>query len=334
MNNVYIIAEAGVNHNGDINMALELVDMAAKAGADAIKFQTFIPENVISKHAEKAEYQLNSTNKQESQLDMVRKLYLSEVEFIKLKERCLEKSIEFISSPFDMDSIETLTRIGVNKIKIPSGEITNLPYLRKVGKLNISLIVSTGMSNVEEIDQCIKILCEAGTSRDKISILHCNTEYPTPAKDANLNAIITIKNEFKLITGYSDHTCGIHFPVAAVALGAQIIEKHFTLDRTLEGPDHIASIEVEELSDMVKAIRDIEKGLGSGVKVPSPSEIKNIVIARKSLVAKEDINKGDIFSENNLTIKRPGTGISPMNWDEYIGKVATHDFYQDDLIHD
>jgi len=334
MAGVYIIAEAGVNHNGDINMALELIDMAAKTGADAIKFQTFIPENVISQHAKKADYQLNYTDKQESQLDMVKKLYLSEPDFVKLKKRCIEKNIEFISSPFDMDSIDILTNIGVSKIKIPSGEITNLPYLRKIGKLNIPLIISTGMADVEEIDECLSVLLSSGTHKNNLSLLHCNTEYPTPPKDANLKAIVTLKERFKLNTGYSDHTQGIHFPVAAVAMGAQIIEKHFTLDRTLEGPDHIASIEVDDLADMVKSIREIEIGLGSGIKVPSASETKNIPIARKSIVAKVAIKEGELFTEKNLTTKRPGSGISPMNWDDYIGKVSNCSYHQDDLIHD
>lgn len=332
MNKVYIIAEAGVNHDGKFDVAIELIDRAAEAGADAVKFQTFIPENVISKRAKKAEYQLDTTNKNESQLDMVKKLCLQPDDFKRLQQHCNIKNIEFLSSPFDMDSIDTLTDLNLTTIKIPSGEITNLPYLRKIGSLNINIILSTGMSTITDISNCIDILIKSGTLRENISLLHCNTEYPTPPCDVNLNAIATLKKTFKLKTGFSDHTRGIHFPIAAVTLGAEIIEKHFTLDKTLEGPDHRASIDPEELTAMVKHIRDIELGMGTGIKEPTASETKNIEIARKSIIAKVSIKKGDVFTIDNITTKRPGTGISPMDWDIVIGKPAEKDYQEDDII--
>ena len=329
---VFIIAEAGVNHNGKINVALKQVDAAVAAGADAVKFQTFIPGKVISRFAEKAEYQKLTTDKEETQLDMSRRLELDKDEHEQLLQHCNSKNIEFLSSPFDNESIDFLVSLGLKRIKVPSGEITNLPYLRKIGKSGKSLIVSTGMANLKEIDTALNILEMAGTSRKQITVLHCNTEYPTPMIDVNLRAMFTIQNELGVQVGYSDHTLGIEVPIAAVALGATVIEKHFTLDRTLPGPDHRASLEPDELKAMVRAIRNIEKAMGDGVKNPSPSETKNIPIARKSIVAKKPIKKGERFSENNLTVKRPGSGISPMEWDDYIGKHSGKEYQADDLI--
>jgi|TARA_B100000315_G_scaffold260430_1_gene321744 N,N'-diacetyllegionaminate synthase len=329
---VFIIAEAGVNHNGKINVALKQVDAAVAAGADAVKFQTFIPGKIISRFAEKAEYQKLTTDKEETQLDMSRRLELDKDEHEQLLQHCNRNNIEFLSSPFDNESIDFLVSLGLKRIKVPSGEITNLPYLRKIGKSGKSLIVSTGMANLKEIDTALNILEMAGTSHKQITVLQCNTEYPTPMIDVNLRAMFTIQNELGVQVGYSDHTLGIEVPIAAVALGATVIEKHFTLDRTLPGPDHRASLEPDELKAMVKAIRNIEKAMGDGVKKPSPSETKNIPIARKSIVAKKPIKKGERFSENNLTVKRPGSGISPMEWDDYIGKRSGKEYHADDLI--
>jgi len=330
MNKVYIIAEAGVNHNGDIGLAKKLINKAVEAGVDAVKFQTFISEKVISKYAKKAEYQIENTkNSSETQLEMVKKLELSFNEFIELKEYCDKKEIEFLSTAFDFESIEFLRKLGMKTWKIPSGEITNLPYLRKISEVADRIVMSTGMSNLEEIEQALKILNKA---KDKITILHCNTEYPTPMKDVNLKAMNLIKEKFEVEVGYSDHTLGIEVPIAAVALGAKVIEKHFTLDKTMEGPDHKASLEPDELKKMVKCIRNIELALGEEKKEASPSEIKNKEIARKSIVAKCDIKKGEIFSEDNLTVKRPGNGVSPMEWDNVIGKIAHRDFLEDELI--
>ncbi|MCF2700354.1 N-acetylneuraminate synthase [Fusobacterium mortiferum] len=330
MNRVYIIAEAGVNHNGKIELAKKLVDKAVEAKVDAIKFQTFISKNLVSKVAKKAEYQIENTkNSSETQLEMVKKLELSFNEFIELKEYCDKKEIEFLSTAFDFESIEFLKRLGMKTWKIPSGEITNLPYLRKISEVADRIIMSTGMSNLEEIEQALKIL---NKDKDKIIILHCNTEYPTPIEDVNLKAMNLIKEKFEVEVGYSDHTLGIEVPIAAVALGAKVIEKHFTLDKTMEGPDHKASLEPDELKKMVECIRNIELALGEEKKEASPSEEKNKEIARKSIVAKCDIKKGEIFSEDNLTVKRPGNGISPMEWDNVIGKIAHRDFLEDELI--
>lgn len=327
---VYIIAEAGVNHNGDINLAKRLIDKAIEAKVDAVKFQTFISENVVSKNAKKADYQVKNTEKgEETQLEMVKKLELSFKEFEELKKYCDDKGIEFLSTPFDFESIEFLKNLGMKTWKIPSGEITNLPYLRKISKIADKIILSTGMSDLEEIKSALKIL---NFDKNKISVLHCNTEYPTPMKDVNLKAMSLLKKEFDVEIGYSDHTLGIEVPVAAVAMGAKIIEKHFTLDKTMEGPDHRASLEPEELKEMVRSIRNIELALGIEKKEASPSEIKNKEIARKSIVAKRNIRKDEIFSEENLTVKRPGNGISPMRWDEIIGKKAIKDFEEDELI--
>ncbi len=327
---VFIIAEAGDNHNGSYENALKLVDKAVEAGADCVKFQTFITENVISKFAEKAEYQKENTNAEETQFEMVKKLELSFDEFRKIKEYCDEKKILFLSTPFDLDSIEFLQSIDIPFWKIPSGEITNLPYLIKIAKTGKDVIMSTGMCQMEEIKETLEILKENGAG--KVTLLHCNTEYPTPFCDVNLNAMKTIKEECHLEVGYSDHTIGIEVPIAAVAMGACVIEKHFTLDKNMEGPDHKASLEPEELKEMVTVIRNIERAMGNGKKCPSESEQKNIIIARKSIVANCDIKKGEILTEDKLYIKRPGNGISPMKWYEVIGKEAVKDFKKDELI--
>lgn len=330
MKKVFVIAEAGVNHNGSYKLAEKLIDAAVEAHADAVKFQTFISEKCICRNASKAVYQKEVTNNKESQLEMVKKLELSFEEFCKLKEYCDRKNIMFLSTPFDYDSIEFLNNMDMPIFKIPSGEITNYPYLKKVGSLKKKVILSTGMSTVEEIRSAVNILKDNGTT--DISILHCNTEYPTPIEDVNLNAIRTLKEEFKTQVGYSDHTMGIEIPIAAAAIGADIIEKHFTLDRNMEGPDHKASLEPEELKNMIQCIRNIEKAMGNGEKVVSKSEAKNIHIARKSIVANCLIKKGEKFTESNLTCKRPGSGISPMKWNEVIGKTAKRDFNEDELI--
>lgn len=330
MNKVLIIAEAGVNHNGDIITAKKMVDVAQKAGVDYIKFQTFVPENLVSRYAEKAEYQKETTDATESQLDMLRKLSLSEAEFISLKEYCDEVGIGFISTPFDMESIDFLEKLDVDFWKIPSGEITNLPYLEKIARTGRKVILSTGMSDIQEIKVAVKVLAEGGTP--EIVLLHCNTQYPTPFEDVNLSAMNTIAKATGKKVGYSDHTKGIEVPIAAVAMGASVIEKHFTLDKKMEGPDHKASLEPFELTQMVSAIRHIEEALGTGIKEPTASEKGNINIVRKSIVAACKISKGDILSEQNLTTKRPGNGISPMKWHEVIGKTAPRDFSEDELI--
>ncbi len=331
-NKTYIIAEAGVNHNGSLETAYRLIDAAKNSGADAVKFQSFKADSLVSKKAEKAEYQKLTTSSNESQYEMIKKLELSLEDHHKLIDYCLKKEIQFLSSPFDLDSIDLLNDLGLEIFKIPSGEIINLPYLRKIGKFNKKVILSTGMSDLGEIEDAINILIENGTDREKITVLQCNTEYPTPYEDVNLKVMLTIKNAFNVKVGYSDHTKGIEVPIAAVALGAEVIEKHFTLDRHMEGPDHKASLEPNELKQMVESIRNIEKALGDGIKKPSKSELKNKPIARKSLVALKRIEKGELFTENNLGIKRPGNGISPMRWDEVIGKKASKDFELDDLI--
>jgi len=329
----FIIAEAGVNHNGSLERAIQMVDMAAEAGADAIKFQTFKAEKVISRTAAKAEYQKATTGEEESQLEMVKKLELDEDAHKQLFAHCQEMGIQFLSTPFDLDSIDLLVRLGLHMFKIPSGEITNLPYLRKLGALSKRLILSTGMADLGEIEDALDILTEAGTPIHNITVLHCNTEYPTPFEDVNLRAMLTIKNAFPGVSvGYSDHTVGIEISIAAVAMGATIVEKHFTLDRTMEGPDHRASLEPAELKAMVGAIRNVEKAIGNGIKRPSTSEMKNKPIARKSIVAAKPIATGDLFTVNNLTVKRPGTGISPMRWDEVIGKKADRNYEADTPI--
>lgn len=329
----FIIAEAGVNHNGSLETAMKMVDVAARAGADAIKFQTFKAEKIISKTAPKADYQNETTSPIESQLEMVKKLELDEEAHKKLYEYCKKKRIIFLSTPFDLESIDLLDRLGLEIFKIPSGEITNLPYLRKLGTLRKRLILSTGMADLGEIEDALEVLTSAGTYLDNITVLHCNTEYPTPFEDVNLNAILTIKNAFPGISvGYSDHTLGIEMPIAAVTMGAEIIEKHFTLDKKSPGPDHRASLEPHELTAMIRSIRNIEKAMGTGIKKPSPSELKNKTIARKSIVAACKIIKGQVFTEKNLAVKRPGIGISPMRWNEVQGRKATKIYKEDDPI--
>jgi N,N'-diacetyllegionaminate synthase len=318
MNRTFIIAEAGVNHNGSLDMALQMVDVAASVGADAVKFQTFKAEKVIAAHAPKADYQKETTDSGESQLEMVRKLELDETAHIRLLTRCQEKGIQFLSTPFDLDSIDLLVRIGLNIFKIPSGEITNLPYLRKLGALNKQIILSTGMADMGEIEDALGVLINSGTPLENITVLHCNTEYPTAFEDVNLKAMQTIGNAFGVAIGYSDHTPGIEVAIAAVAMGAAVIEKHFTMDRDFPGPDHKASLEPGELKAMVQAIRNIEKALGDGIKKPAPSEYKNKPIVRKSIVAARSIRRGETFTVENLMIKRPGTGISPMCWDDIL----------------
>lgn len=328
-NKIFIIAEAGVNHNGDINLAYKLVDNAKNAGADAVKFQTFKSANLASKFAEKADYQNNNENSH-SQLEMLKKLELSFNEFEKLKNYCFDKKIIFMSTPFDNESIEYLASLDMEIFKIPSGELTNLPYLRKINLLKKEVIVSTGMADIKEIEEALKALslCK------KISLLHCTTSYPTPFEHVNLNAMFSLKEMFRLPVGYSDHTKGIVIPIAAAALGAQIIEKHFTLDKNMEGPDHKASLNPKELYDMVKAVRNVEKALGSFEKKITPIEIDNKLVARKSIVASKNILKGERFSEENICAKRPGTGISPMFWDSVIGKESKRNYYTDELIID
>ncbi|MBU4464198.1 MAG: N-acetylneuraminate synthase [Proteobacteria bacterium] len=333
MKKTFIIAEAGVNHNGNLDMALQMVDAAVAAGADAVKFQTFKAEKMIASGAPKAGYQMEATGLDESQLEMVKKLELDEAAHKTLLNHCQEKNIQFLSTPFDLESIDLLNELGLDIFKIPSGEITNLPYLRKIGALKKEIILSTGMADLGEIKDALGVLTGAGTRLEKITVLHCNTAYPTPFEDVNLRAMLTIKATFPSIqVGYSDHTPGIEIPIAAVAMGAAVIEKHFTLDKNMEGPDHRASLEPDELKDMVKAIRNIETALGNGIKKPSPSELKNKPIARKSIVAAQAIAAGEKFTNDKLTAKRPGTGISPMRWDETIGKKSSRNFKADDLI--
>jgi N,N'-diacetyllegionaminate synthase len=329
---VLIIAEAGVNHNGDINLARQLINVAARAGADLVKFQTFIADKLVTKHAEKADYQNQTTDASESQYDMIRNLELTRDMHVSLIEYCESQGIQFFSTGFDPESIDLLADLGLESFKVPSGEITNLPYLRHVGQYGKPVILSTGMSNLNEIKMALSILEQAGTPLDRITVLHCNTEYPTPMIDVNLSAMLTIRDTLGVEVGYSDHTSGIEVAIAAVALGAKVIEKHFTLDRNLPGPDHQASLEPDELKEMVVAIRNIEKAMGDGIKRPSSSEAKNKSIVRKSLVAACAIREGEVFGEHNLTVKRPGTGLSPMRWDEVVGCKSPRDFFQDELI--
>lgn len=330
MNKVFIIAEAGVNHNGSIEIAKKLIDAAVEAKVDAIKFQTFTAENLVSKQAQKAEYQLQTTEDNESQYEMIKKLELDYEAHKLLIDYCHKKGIMFLSAPFDLKSIDLLAELDIAIFKIPSGEITNLPYLEKIGKLNKKIILSTGMCTLEEIEQALIVLKKQGAV--DIIVLHCNTEYPTPMKDVNLKAMQTMGEALGVTIGYSDHTIGIEVPIAAVAMGARVIEKHFTLDKNMEGPDHKASLEPKELKEMVKAIRNIELALGSGIKQPTASEKKNKDIARKSIVAKCHVYKGDILTEDNITIKRPGNGISPMRWYEVLGTVSNKEYEEDELI--
>lgn len=332
MSKVVIIAEAGVNHNGSFEMACRLADEAKRAGADYVKFQTGIPENVISVRAEQAEYQKHNTGTSESQLDMVRKIMLRPDDFKSLKEYCDSIGIRFLSTPFDLDSIDILKPLEMDLWKIPSGEITNLPYLRKIASMGQPVVMSTGMSRLGEVDDAVGVLLDGDLTLDMITLLHCNTEYPTPYTDVNLRAMLALRDAIGCRVGYSDHTLGIEVPVAAVAMGAEVIEKHFTLDKTLPGPVHVASLEPAELKAMVSAIRHTEAALGSGRKDVSPSERKNIAIARKSIIAARPISKGERFSHDNLTVKRPGNGISPMLWDTVVGLEAPRDFEPDELI--
>lgn len=332
MNKVIVIAEAGVNHNGDIDLAKRLIDVAADAGADYVKFQTFKAENIASKNAMKAGYQKRTTSGDESQLQMLKKLELQYDDHLTLIDYCNNRSIQFLSTPFDLDSISLLKGLGIELGKIPSGEITNLPYLEKMAKNFSELIMSTGMADIDEIENAIAVIQSTGFPKNKLTVLHCNTEYPTPFDDVNLKAMQTIASSLGVKVGYSDHTLGIEVPIAAVALGAEVIEKHFTLDRSMEGPDHRASLEPAELVAMVASIRNIEKALGDGSKQPSESEKKNIGIVRKSIVAIRPIQKGEILTEENIGIKRPGNGVSPMKWKKALGTAAIKDFNEDELI--
>ena len=332
-NRAFIIAEAGVNHNGDIELAKKLIDMAVDANVDAVKFQTFKAKNLVSKNAQKANYQKENMNDNDnSQFNMLKKLELDEDTHKELIAYCKAKNIMFLSTPFDHNSIDMLNNLGLEIFKIPSGEITNLPYLRDIGSLKKKIILSTGMADIGEIEDALDILIEAGTLKSDITVLHANTMYPTPMEDVNLKAMVTIGNTFNIDFGYSDHTLGIEVPISAVALGAKVIEKHFTLDKTMEGPDHKASLEPTELKAMVIAIRNIEIALGSSIKKPSKSETPNIEIARKSIVANCSIKKGDILNKDNLAVKRPANGINPMRWDDIIGSIALKDYNEDELI--
>lgn len=330
MKRTFIIAEAGVNHNGNMDIAKKLIDVAKDAGADAVKFQTFKAEKIVTKKMDMAEYQKANKPNEKSQYTLLKQLELSTENHLELIEYCNQVGVEFMSTPFDIESAHFLNELNLSTFKIPSGEITNLPYLREIAKLNKKIIISTGMATLGEIEAVLNIFRKSG--QEDITVLHCNTEYPTPMEDVNLNAMDTIKKAFKVKVGYSDHTLGIEIPVAAVAMGATVIEKHFTLDRNLEGPDHKASLEPMELKQMIESIRNIEKALGDGIKYPSKSERKNIDIARKIIVADTDIKYGEVFSECNLTTKRAGGGISPMQWDEIIGRKAKRDFLKDESI--
>lgn len=329
---VFIIAEAGVNHNGSIHLAKKLINVAADAGVDAIKFQTFKAQNLATIYAKKANYQKNLNSKNETQFNMLKRFELNKKMHIDLISHCKIKKIKFLSSPFDLESIDLLNILGLKIFKIPSGEITNLPYLRYIGKLNKKIILSTGMSYMKEVKSAFNILISSGTKKNNITVLHATTEYPTPMEDVNLNAMISIGKELDVSFGYSDHTLGIEVDIAAVALGAKCIEKHFTLDRNMEGPDHKASLEPDQLKEMVKAIRNIELALGSNIKKPTNSELQNIKIARKSIVARTQIKKGEILNENNISVKRPSGGINPMKWDEVLGSKAQKDYKKDEII--
>ena len=331
-NHVIIIAEAGVNHNGNYDLAVKMVREARKAGADYVKFQTAVPELVISSIAPKAEYQKETTGNEQSQLEMCRAIHLPLSAYAPLKQVCDDEGIGFMSTPFDLVSIDTLEPLGMDYYKIPSGEITNLPYLRKIASKGRRVIMSTGMCELDEIGAAIGVRTGGGLQLDDITLLHCNTQYPTPMADVNLRAMNELADRFGVKVGYSDHTVGIEVPIAAVALGATVIEKHFTLDRNLPGPDHKASLEPDELAAMVAAIRNIEQALGDGHKHVSESERPNMEVARKSIVAATDIKKGDLLTEQNITVKRPGNGISPMLWDSVIGTYAVADFPRDSLI--
>jgi len=332
VNRTLIIAEAGVNHNGDLELAKQLIDVAAKAGADYVKFQTFSADRIVTKSADKAEYQKQSFDSSESQYEMLKRLELSVEMHLELVEHCEHRLIKFLSTGFDLQSVDLLVGLGLNLVKIPSGEITNLPFLRYIGSLGLPVILSSGMSTMREIGDALLILEQTGLRRDQITVLHCTTEYPTPMDEVNLRAMNSIRNTLRVAVGYSDHTVGIEVSVSAVALGASVIEKHFTIDRSLPGPDHKASLEPVELAAMVKAIRNVEVALGSDVKEPTISEIKNIRVARKSILAGRKIEIGEIFSASNLVVKRPGDGVSPMHWDHLIGQIASREYLPDEKI--
>ena len=331
---VYIIAEVGVNHNGSLERAKEMIDLAASAGVDAVKFQTFVAESLVTRTAAKADYQQQATDTTESQFEMLKNLELSLSDFEELKAHCEEQGVDFLTTPFDLVTIDMLVDLGVDKWKLPSGELTNLLYMRKIGALRQEVIMSTGMSDMDEVSAAVSVLESSGVLREQLTLLHCNTEYPTPMHDVNLRAMQTLQSTFPGLKGigYSDHTLGIEVPIAAVAMGAVVIEKHFTLDRTLPGPDHHASLEPDDLKAMVQAIRNIEAALGNGAKEPTESESKNRQIARKSIVAARDIAAGAEFSIENLTVKRPGTGMSPMLWDQLIGTKAPRTYHEDEVI--
>ena len=331
-NRTLIIAEAGVNHNGDLDLAKQLINAAADAGADLVKFQTFNANSQVTRTAKKADYQTQTTSSTESQHAMLRRLELTEEMHHQLIAHCLTQNIGFLSTGFDIESVDLLVSLGQECFKIPSGEITNLPYLRHIGQLGKTVILSTGMATLGEIEAAIEVLDQTGTPRAKVTVLHCTTEYPTPMNEVNLRAMQSIHTAFDVAVGYSDHTEGIEIAIAAVAMGASVIEKHFTLDRTFPGPDHQASLEPAELKAMVTAIRNIEIALGDGIKRLTPSEARNRPVARKSLVASRPIKTGEIFTTENLTTKRPGTGISPMRWDELVGQASQKNYNEDDLI--
>ena len=332
MKGVLIIAEAGVNHNGSVDLAKKLIDVAVEAGADVVKFQTGKPENVMVRNAPKAPYQTVTCDPAESQFEMGKRIELDDAAHREIVAYCKSKNAKFLSTPFDFESIGFLHSLGVDTFKIPSGEITNFPYLMEIGRYCKKVILSTGMANLGEIENALNILITAGTPRENITLLHANTAYPTPMADVNLRAMQTIADAFKVAVGYSDHTLGIEAAIAAAALGATVIEKHFTLDRTMPGPDHQASLEPDELKAMIKAIRNIELALGDGIKKPSASEIPNMPIARKSLVAAVPIKKGEVFTIKNVTVKRPALGVNPMRWNEYIGRIASRDYAEDELL--
>ncbi|MBS1492828.1 MAG: N-acetylneuraminate synthase [Bacteroidetes bacterium] len=332
MKRTFIIAEAGVNHNGNIKLAYKLINEAVKAGADAVKFQTAVPELVMTEYATKAEYQITNTGEAGSQIAMAKKIHLPLEAYKELKEYCEKNNIMFLSTPFDMKSLELLLSFNMPYMKIPSGEITNYPYLKRIGEQNMNVIISTGMSTLNDVEECLNLIVASGTDKEKITLLHCTTEYPTPLEDVNLKAMLTLKDTFNVNVGYSDHTKGIEVSIAAAAIGATVVEKHFTLDKTMEGPDHLASLEPYELAEMVRCIRNVDLAMGDGDKQIAASEEKNIVIARKSILAAHDIEEGEVFTDENLIVKRPGSGINPMRWNEVVGKKAKRKFSKDEFI--
>lgn len=332
MKRTFIIAEAGVNHNGQIDLAYKLIDEAVKAGADAVKFQTAVPELVMTEYATKAEYQITNTGESGSQIEMAKKIHLPLEAYQELKEYCEKNNIIFLSTPFDMKSLELLLSFNMMYMKIPSGEITNYPYLKKIGEQNMNVIISTGMSTLKDVEECLNLVIASGTDKEKITLLHCTTEYPAPLEEVNLKAMLTLKDSFGVKVGYSDHTKGVEVAIAAAALGATVIEKHFTLDKTMEGPDHVASLEPSELGEMIKCIRNVDLAMGDGDKQIAASEKKNIAIARKSILAAHDIEEGEVFTNENLIVKRPGSGINPMRWNEVVGTKAKRKFSKDEFI--